>query len=75
MSFEAEFMEQDAIAAIFEYGKKLEKEIVACEKFNWNNENANDEGCECTPPCGVYYKHEAVVDIIVSLHSRLFKGG
>jgi hypothetical protein len=57
--------------AIFDYGKKLETEIAACEKFNWNNNNENDEGCECSGHCGIYYKHEAVEDIIALLHSRL----
>jgi hypothetical protein len=61
----------DICLAVFEYGKNLEREIAACEKFKWNNENANDGGCECTPPCAAYYKHEAVKDIIALLHSRL----
>jgi ParB/RepB/Spo0J family partition protein len=55
--------------AIFEYGKNLEREIAACEKFNWKN--ANDEGCECLRPCAAYYKHEAVKDIIALLHAGL----
>lgn len=61
----------DICVAIFEYGKNLEKEIAACEKFNWKNGNANDEGCECAPPCATYYKHEAVMDIIALLHAGL----
>jgi ParB/RepB/Spo0J family partition protein len=57
--------------AIFEYGKNLEKEIAACEKFKRGNENANDGGCECIQPCAAYYKHEAATDIIALLHAGL----
>jgi ParB/RepB/Spo0J family partition protein len=57
--------------AITDYGKNLETKIASCKKFNWNNSNADDSGCECADRCEIYYKHEASLDIIALLHSRL----
>jgi ParB/RepB/Spo0J family partition protein len=61
----------DVCLAIINYGKKFEVQIAACEKYNWQNDNAKDEGCECADLCGVYYKHEAAMDIIALLHTEL----
>jgi ParB/RepB/Spo0J family partition protein len=61
----------DVCLAIINYGKKFEVQIAACKKYNWQNGNAKDEGCECADLCGVYFKHEAAMDIIALLHAEL----
>jgi ParB/RepB/Spo0J family partition protein len=57
--------------SIMRYGKELEIEITNCKKFDWQNNNGNDEACVCDERCGNWYKHEAVKDIIALLHKGL----
>jgi ParB family chromosome partitioning protein len=57
--------------AVMDYGRKIETQIAVCKKFNWKNKNEDDHGCECAEPCGIYFMHEAVLDIIALLHAGL----
>jgi ParB/RepB/Spo0J family partition protein len=56
---------------IMGYGKDLETQIAACKKFDWENTGGADEGCTCAEKCGIWYEHEATLDIIALLHTGL----
>jgi ParB/RepB/Spo0J family partition protein len=54
--------------AIMEYGRGFERELIRCEKYDFQDDN--DEGC-CAERCGIWYMHETVMNIIALLHTRL----